>query len=261
MRVLVLGGSSQASELAALLAGRQDVDATLSFAGRTKSPLSAPIPVRIGGFGGAEGLTDYLKTRRIDVLVDATHPFAEQISRNAASAAARANVPRVVLSRPPWRREPGDRWIEVGDMAAAAKALPHDARRVFLTVGRLQIAAFETAPRHFYLIRSIDALDPAPNLPLHRVILGRGPFTLEDEERLLREEAIDMIVTKNSGGAATYAKVEAARLLGLTIVMVERPRPEGADTLHDPAAALARILYVGGAHADVPGGAPASRGV
>jgi precorrin-6A/cobalt-precorrin-6A reductase len=257
MRVLVLGGSTQASELAALLAKRPEVEATLSFAGRTRAPLASPIPVRAGGFGGAEGLAEYLETRRIDVLVDATHPFAEQISRNAMIAADRASVRLVVLSRPPWRREPGDRWIKASDMAAAVQALPADARRVFLTVGRLQVAAFEWAPQHFYLIRSIDALDPAPALPRHRIILGRGPFALDDEERLLREEAIEVIVTKNSGGAATYAKIEAARRLGLTIVMVERPHIEGLGVLHDPAEALAHILCARGAHDS----APASRGV
>jgi precorrin-6A/cobalt-precorrin-6A reductase len=210
--------------------------------------MASPIPVRVGGFGGAEGLAEYLETRRIDVLVDATHPFAERISRNAAVAAARANVRLVILSRPPWREEPGDRWTRASDMAAAAQALPADARRVFLTVGRLQIAAFETAPQHFYLIRSIDPLDLVPNLPEHKVILARGPFTLDDEERLLREEAIEIIVTKNSGGAATYAKIEAARRLGLPIVMVERPQAEGGVALHDPGEALARILSFGDAH-------------
>ncbi|SFK73736.1 cobalt-precorrin-6A reductase [Methylocapsa palsarum] len=257
MRVLVLGGSAQASELAALLAQQRDVEAVLSLAGRTKAPAASPIPVRVGGFGGADGLAEYLETRRVNVLVDATHPFAEQITRNAAIAAARANVRLVVLSRPPWRKEPGDRWIMASDMAAAAKALPRDARRVFLTVGRLQIAAFEAAPQHFYLIRSIEALDPAPDLPEQKLILARGPFTLDDEERLLREEAIEIIVAKNSGGAAAHAKVEAARRLGLTIVMVERPGLESRGSFHNAAEALARILKGSIAH----DAAPASRGV
>lgn len=242
MRVLVLGGTSEASRLAGLLAGRSDIDSVLSFAGRTKAPLAPPIPFRIGGFGGVEGLVSYLAQHRIDILVDATHPYAEQMSRHAAFAAERAGVPLVTLSRPPWRPEEGDRWTQASDMAQAADALGRASKRVFLTVGRLQLEAFAAAPQHFYLIRAIDALDPPPNLPRHRVIAGRGPFALEAEERLLREEKIDVIVTKNSGGEAVFAKILAARRLGLPVVIVERPESACANALHDPAEALAFIL-------------------
>jgi precorrin-6A/cobalt-precorrin-6A reductase len=225
----------------------------LSFAGRTKAPLAPSIPFRIGGFGGVEGLVSYLAEHRIDVLVDATHPYAEQMSRHAALAAARGCVPLVVLSRPAWRPEEGDRWMQVSDMAEAAAVLGHESKRVFLTVGRLQLAAFAATPQHFYLIRAIDALDPPPNLPRHRVIAGRGPFALEAEERLLREEKIDVIVTKNSGGEAVFAKILAARRLGLPVIMVERPQSACGKALHDPAEALAFILD--------HGAAPALRGV
>ena len=160
MRVLVLGGTSEASKLASLLAGQSGISAVLSFAGRTKAPRPPEIPYRIGGFGGVEGLAAYLEAERIDVLIDATHPFAEQMSRHAAIAAAQAKIPLVVLSRPAWRPEASDRWISVADMAAAAAALGQEPKRVFLTIGRLQIEAFAAAPQHFYLVRAIEPLVP-----------------------------------------------------------------------------------------------------
>lgn len=250
MRVLVLGGTSEASALAALLSARRDIEAMMSFAGRTKAPVAPPIPLRIGGFGGAEGLAAYLEAQRIDVLVDATHPFAEQISRNAQIAAARSNIPLVILSRPAWAPEDGDRWIEVADMAGAAAALGPQSRRVFLAIGRLQLAAFEAAPQHFYLVRSIDPVAPA--FPHCRVIAARGPFDAGAEERLLRDEMIDVIVTKNSGSPAVFGKILAARRLGLSVVMVERPS-HAASAAHDPAKALELILR--------HGARPALRGV
>jgi precorrin-6A/cobalt-precorrin-6A reductase len=234
MRVLLLGGTMEASKLASLLAGQSDISAVLSFAGRTKSPRAPEIPTRTGGFGGVEGLTAYIEAEAIDVLIDATHPFAEQISHHAVLAASRANIPFVRLSRPAWRPEASDRWIEVENMAAAAAALGREPKRVFLTVGRLQIEAFAAAPQHFYLIRAIEPLVPAPSLQHHRVILGRGPFAVEAEEKLLREESIEMIVSKNSGGTATFAKLLAARSLGLPVVMVARPRQTPGPVTHDP---------------------------
>ncbi|MGH6783170.1 MAG: precorrin-6A/cobalt-precorrin-6A reductase, partial [Sphingomicrobium sp.] len=174
--------------------------------------------------------------------VDATHPFAEQISRHAALAAARAKIPLVVLSRPAWIAQPGDHWIDAADMAAAAAALGLEPRRVFLTIGRLQIGAFAAAPQHFYLIRTIEPLALSPNLPRHRVILGRGPFAVEAEEKLLREESIDVVVTKNSGGEAAFAKLLAARHLGVPVIMVARPRQASGPVLHDPAEVVAFLL-------------------
>jgi precorrin-6A/cobalt-precorrin-6A reductase len=242
MRVLVLGGTLEASQLARLLAGRSDISSVLSFAGRTRAPRAPEIPYRIGGFGGVDGLKAYLEAERIDVLIDATHPFAEQMSRHAAIAAAGANIPLVRLSRPAWRPEASDCWIDVENMAAAAAALGHEPKRVFLTIGRLQIEVFAAAPRHFYLVRAIEPLVPSPSLPRHRVILGRGPFAVEAEEQLLREESIDMIVTKNSGGEATFAKLLAARALGLPVIMVARPRQTSGPVLHDPAEVLEFLL-------------------
>ncbi len=250
MRVLVLGGTSEASALATLIAKRQDIEALMSFAGRTKAPATPPIPWRSGGFGGAQGLALYLEAKRIDVLVDATHPFAEQISRNAEAAAQKYGLPLIILSRPAWTREAGDRWIDVPDIARAAAALGCESRRVFLAIGRLQIAIFEAAPQHFYLIRSIEPV--APSLPCYRVIEARGPFDADAEERLLHDEMIDVIVTKNSGSAAVFGKIVAARRLGVPVVMIERP-PNAANAIHDPAEALDVILR--------HGARPAFRGV
>jgi len=242
MRVLMLGGTFEASQLADLLAGQIGISPMLSFAGRTKAVRPPQIPYRIGGFGGADGLEAYLEAERIDVLVDATHPFAEQISRHAAIAAAGAKIPLVVLSRPAWAPQPGDHWGDVADMAAAAAALGRKPKRVFLTIGRLQIGAFAAAPQHFYLIRTIEPLTLPPNLPRHRVILGRGPFAVEAEDKLLREESIDVVVSKNSGGTAAFAKLCAARQLGLPVVMVARPQQASGPVLHDPAEVMTLIL-------------------
>lgn len=243
MRVLLLGGTAEASKLASLLAGRDDISAIVSFAGRTREPRAPQIPYRIGGFGGVVGLAAYLEAERIDVLIDATHPFAEQMSRHAVLAADLAKIPLVVLSRPAWREDAADRWIKVEDMAAAAAALGRDPKRVFLTVGRLQIEAFAAAPQHFYLIRVIEPPVPPPGLPRHRVILGRGPFTTEAEEKLLREESIEMIVSKNSGGEATFAKLLAARALRLPVVMVTRPPQAAHAVVHDPAKVMEFLLH------------------
>ena len=159
-----------------------------------------------------------------------------------SSRLSRRKYPLVVLSRPAWRPDAADRWIKVEDMAATAAALGQEPKRVFLTIGRLQIEAFAAAPQHFYLIRAIEPLVPPPSLPRHRVILGRGPFAVEAEEKLLREESIEMIVTKNSGGEATFAKLLAARALGLPVVMVARPPQAAHAVLHDPAKVMEFLL-------------------
>ncbi len=242
MRVLVLGGTFEASKLADLLAEQSGISSMLSFAGRTKALRPPKIPYRIGGFGGVDGLSAYLEAERIDVLVDATHPFATQMPRNAAIAAARARIPRVVLSRPAWFAQPGDHWIDAADMAAAAAALGRERKRVFLTIGRLQIGAFSAAPQHFYLIRTIEPIALSLDLPHHHMIHGRGPFAFEAEEKLLREELIDLVVSKNSGGEAAFAKLVAARHVGLPVVMVARPRQALGPVLHDPAEVMALLL-------------------
>lgn len=227
MRILVLGGTTEASRLAKALADRPDVEATLSLAGRTEAPAAQPIPTRIGGFGGVDGLAAFLREHRIEALVDATHPFAAQMSRNAAEAAAATGTPIVAFVRPPWRREPGDDWREVATLEEAALAIGETPRRVLLTTGRLGLASFEGAPQHHYVIRTIDHPGDLPGLPDHTLLLERGPFDLAAEIALMERERIEVVVTKNSGGAATYPKIVAARRLGLPVVIRQPPaRPD-----------------------------------
>lgn len=231
MRLLILGGTTEASALARHIAGRSDLDPILSLAGRTKNPVASPIPHRTGGFGGVAGLKAYLTETRTDAVIDATHPFAAQMSLHAAEACRDLKLPLVQFTRAPWRPAEGDRWLPVPDMPAAAEALGAAPRRVLLTVGGLQLAAFAAAPQHHYVIRTIDPPDVDGTLPDHRLILARGPFALADEIALMRDERIDLLVTKNSGGGATEAKLEAARTLGIVVVMVERPETAGVPAV------------------------------
>ena len=182
--------------------------------------------MRIGGFGGADGLADYLHANRIDALVDATHPFAAIISANAVAAAAASGVPCLAVLRPPWREAAGDRWIRVPDVAAAAAALGTEPRRVLLTIGRKDLAPFRGIP-HRYIVRSVDPPPPETLPPGATVIAARGPFAVEDERRLMARYRIELLVTKNSGGTATRAKLAAARGHGIPVVMVDRPPSPG----------------------------------
>ena len=226
MRLLILGGTTEASSLVRRIAGRRDLDPVLSFAGRTRSPVPPPVPFRVGGFGGVAGLTAYLTEHRTDAVIDATHPFAVQMSRNAAAACRSLKLPLAVLTRPAWHRQEGDRWTSAADMEAAVRALGERRRTVFLTVGGLQLAAFAAAPQHRYIVRTIDPPDAIRTLSAHRLILARGPFGLDQEIALMRAENVEVLVTKNSGGTATGAKIAAARALGLEVIILERPPPE-----------------------------------
>ena len=222
MRILLLGGTGEARRLAARLAARADLSTVLSFAGRTDIPAEQPVPVRIGGFGGVEGLRAYLSSERIDAVVDATHPFAAGMSANAFSACRAARVPLARLVRPAWTPEPGDNWLRVAGFPEAVQALGPSPRRVFLTIGLGGLGAFARAPQHAYLIRSIS--EPEGALPPDATILrDRPPYDVGAETELMREARIDILVTKNSGGTATAAKLTAARHLGLPVVMIERP--------------------------------------
>lgn len=240
-RVLILGGTTEARELASRLADMPGLAVTLSLAGRTREPAVQPVPVRVGGFGGADGLADYLRAEQIGLLVDATHPFAARISSNAAEAARAAGVAIVALCRPEWQRRAGDRWTEVDDVAGAATVLGSKPRRVFLAIGRQEAAAFEAVPQHFYLVRSVDPVDPPPALPHAEYVLSRGPFALAGEIDLLRGHRIDAVVAKNSGGEATYAKIEAARQLGVEVVMVRRPAMPDVPTVAAVEAVVAQL--------------------
>ena len=213
----------EARRLAERLAGRAELAVTLSLAGRTAAPAAQPVPVRIGGFGGARGLTDYLSVERIDALIDATHPYAAVISANAAAAARAAGVPLLALRRPPWTPTADDRWTEVADVAAAASALGAAPRRVFLALGRNELAPFAGAPQHHYLVRSVDPVEPPLAVPHAVYVTGRGPFGEADDRALLEQHRIEVVVAKNSGGTATYGKIAAARALGLPVIMLRRP--------------------------------------
>ncbi|MER5211747.1 cobalt-precorrin-6A reductase [Streptomyces sp. NPDC002838] len=239
--VLILGGTAEARELAAVLAARRGLRVTTSLAGRVARPGVITGDVRIGGFGGAEGLADWLREQRVDALVDATHPFAEVITANAARAAAATRLPLVVLRRPGWRPGPEDRWHMVTSLSTAADLLPRLGRRVFLTTGRMGLAAFAHLTDLHFVVRSVEL--PTPPMPPHtEVLLARGPFTLADESTLLYDHCIDVLVTKDSGGEATAAKLTAARELALPVVVVRRPPlPEGVTAVPDVASVLARL--------------------
>jgi precorrin-6A/cobalt-precorrin-6A reductase len=235
IRVLILGGTSEALRLAEACAAIPELHTITSLAGRTRAPAAPSGAVRIGGFGGAVGLERYLREHAIDRLVDATHPFAARIGHNAAQACRAAGVPRLRLLRPPWQRRPGDRWTEVDSLAAAARRLPLRAR-VFLSVGRSDLGAF-AGLEQWFLVRTIEPAEPC--LANAHWLAARGPFGLEDEVELLRAHAIEIVVTKASGGEATYAKLAAARQLGLPVIMVRRPPPPAGPVVDSVAAALA----------------------
>ncbi|WP_307166093.1 cobalt-precorrin-6A reductase [Streptomyces rishiriensis] len=243
MHVLILGGTAEARRLAELLAADAlpGLRVTTSLAGRVTTPRLPPGEVRVGGFGGAGGLAAWLVEHTVDALVDATHPFAATISRNAATAAAEAAVPLLALRRPGWVPTAGDHWHEAGCLTEAAALLPSLGRRVFLTTGRLGLAAFAGLDDLWFLVRSVDAPGtPAP--PRMEVLLDRGPFTLAGERELLRRHRIDVVVTKDSGGAATAPKLAAARAAGLPVVVVRRPPvPAGVPVVTGPEQALERL--------------------
>ena len=245
LRLLILGGTSEASALARRLASDASIDPLLSLAGATANPTPAPIPQRIGGFGGAEGLAAFLGKERIDAVVDATHPFAARMSANAVAACSMTDRPLVVFTRPPWTRKEGDRWTEVATMEEAVEALGPSRRTVFLTQGRLQLFAFAKARQHRYIVRAIDRPGQVDALSDCKLILARAPFTLADELALMRAERVEALVTKNSGGSATYAKIEAARMLGVDVIVARRPKPPGAETLNDLDAVTAWIAAHG----------------
>ena len=222
LNVLVLGGTTEASALAGELAART-IPATLSYAGRVANPRTQPVPVRVGGFGGVQGLAHYVRDTGVTHLVDATHPFAATMSANAVHAAGLAGVPLIALTRPAWRPVFGDRWHTVADVEAAVLALAGPARRVFLATGRLHVQAFAAQPQHHYLLRFVDAPAVPPALPHHTLIVDRGPFDAAGDERLLRAHAIDVVVAKNAGGTGAEAKLIAARALGLPVILIDRP--------------------------------------
>lgn len=236
--VLLLGGTTEASALAGLLA-TQGIAATLSYAGRTENPRTQPVPVRVGGFGGVTGLAGYMRSHRVTHLVDATHPFANTMSAHAVDAARLAGVALIALTRPAWQPVAGDRWTRVPDIDGAVAALDGPARRVMLAMGRTHVEAFAAQPQHHYLLRFVDAPERPPALPHHSLIVDRGPFTVASDSRLMQDHAIDLVLCKNAGGPGAEAKLIAARQLGLPVLMIDRPAIPGRTEVTRPEDVLA----------------------
>jgi precorrin-6A/cobalt-precorrin-6A reductase len=240
--VLVLGGTREGRELAEAL-HRNGIPVVSSLAGRVRNPRVPGGEVRIGGFGGASGLTEWLTDRRPEAVVDATHPFAARISAAAVSACRDAGVPLLRLERPRWRQRPGDRWHRAPDLARAAAMIPRLGSRVLLTTGRQGVAAFAPIISAWFLIRCLQTPEP-PLPPASTVLVDRGPYTLDGELDLMREHRIDLLVTKESGGRDTQAKLDAARELGLPVVVVARPSSSAAAVVDDVGAALEWVREV-----------------
>jgi precorrin-6A/cobalt-precorrin-6A reductase len=235
VHVLILGGTTEARQLANALSVTERV--TTSLAGRTLNPILPAGEVRIGGFGGVDGLASWLRSERVDALIDATHPFAHTISGNAALAAAQTNTPLLMLRRPSWVAQPGDLWHAVATLEDAATILPTIGDRVFLTTGRQSMAQFAHLDL-FFVARSVEA--PEPPLPVRlEIVLDRGPFDVNSELALLHKHAVNVIVTKDSGAAATSAKLVAAREIQVPVVIVQRPpEPVGVPVVDDVASAV-----------------------
>ncbi|MFH1804142.1 MAG: cobalt-precorrin-6A reductase [Pseudomonadota bacterium] len=241
--ILILGGTADARILANRLAATGRFDVTLSLAGRTEHPAQPDdaVQLRRGGFGGATGLADWVRTHNIDLLIDATHPFAANITAHAAQAIQQTGIPGFAIRRPVWERQDGDCWQAAQNVAEATSLLGDVPRRVFLAIGRQEIAAFAKASHHHYVIRSVDPIPLPPPLQNAICITARGPFDVVQETDLLHTHRIEVIVCKNSGGTATYGKIAAARALGIDVIMIERPQTSGLATASTIEDALHRI--------------------
>lgn len=230
MRVLLLGGTTEASLLAQALKNA-GIETVFSYAGRTDTPVAQPVPTRVGGFGGVDGLIAYLDAEAISHVVDATHPFANTMAHNVHRACTARTLPLLRLARPAWRAQAGDDWVHVPDIAAAVRALPQAPARVFLAIGRMHVAQFAARPDHHYLLRLVDAPQGEIALPDHHVIVARGPFGVAGDSALMRAHGITHLVAKNAGGSGAVAKIEAARALGVRVIMIDRPaRPDVPET-------------------------------
>jgi precorrin-6A/cobalt-precorrin-6A reductase len=222
IRVLLLGGTTEANQISRALAAA-GVEGVYSYAGRTATPVQQPLPTRVGGFGGVDGLADYIRQERITHVIDATHPFASQMSYHAVDACAKNATPLIAFLRAAWTESPGDKWQHVDSFESAASALPDQPARIFLAIGRQHLAPFTAQPQHFYLLRLVDVLDTALPLPNAEIVLARGPFTIEGDLALLRDHGITHVVTRNAGGEGAKAKLDAARALDLPVIMIDRP--------------------------------------
>jgi len=239
--VLVLGGTSEARALAAELTDRPGLRVISSLAGRVRNPVLPPGEVRIGGFGGVQGLADWARAEAVDAMVDATHPFAERISAHAVAACKQAGLPLLRLTRPGWQVQEGDDWHDAASLADAAAILPPLGTRVFLTTGRQGLSAFAALHRLWFLIRCVDA--PSGAMPANReVLLARGPYTRDAERALMRRFAIHVLVTKDSGGSLTAGKLAAARDLGIPVVIIRRPDASPAPSAAGVGDAVSWVL-------------------
>lgn len=243
MRVLLLGGTTEASQMAIALADA-GINAIYSYAGRTKSPVSQPLPTRIGGFGGVPGLIDYLRAQNITHVIDATHPFAAGMSRNAFVACRDTKVALLRLERAPWVAQDGDNWSLVPTLENIPALLPDAPARVFLAIGKQHIGLFAAKPQHHYLLRLVDAPDAPLPIPNVTVLLARGPFTTQGDTALMQEHAITHVVAKNAGGTGARAKLDAARALDLPVIMANRPSVPGNAIANDVAQVMAWLHHV-----------------
>ncbi|GAA6158527.1 cobalt-precorrin-6A reductase [Ruegeria sp. HU-ET01832] len=219
--LLILGGTTEANALAKTVA-ELGIPATYSYAGRVGNPRPQPLPVRVGGFGGVAGLAAYMRDHTVTHVIDATHPFAAQMSANAVAACHQSGVPLAALTRPAWVEKDGDHWQHVPDIDGAVAALSGAPQRVFLAVGRMHLQEFATQPQHRYLLRLVDEPGTLPS-PNCDVVVSRGPFTLADDQALMQRHKIQLVVSKNAGGLGARAKLDAARALGLPVLMIDRP--------------------------------------
>ncbi|SDC37349.1 cobalt-precorrin-6A reductase [Ruegeria marina] len=242
--LLILGGTTEANALARAVA-EAGLNATYSYAGRVEDPRAQPIPTRVGGFGGILGLADYIRANNVTHVIDATHPFAAQMSANACAACARTGTPLAALTRPAWVAGSGDDWRHVPDIAGAVAALDGPPQRVFLAVGRMHLQDFAAQPQHDYLLRLVDA--PAGPLPLPKaeVVVSRGPFTREGDKALMEIHKTQLVVSKNAGGTGARAKLDAARDLGLPVLMIDRPVLPSRTELHDTGDVIRWLAHSG----------------
>lgn len=251
-----MGGTTEASRLAVALA-EAGLDAVFSYAGRTAHPVSQPLPLRVGGFGGVDGLAVYLRKEGITHVVDATHPFAAQMSTNAVAACAREGVALCALERTPWQASAGDRWTHVFGLEEAVAALPDQGARVFLAIGKQNLAAFAGKPANHYLLRLVDPPEAPLPLPNTSVEIARGPFEAAGDRALMQAHGITHVVSKNAGGSGAAAKLEAARELGLPVIMIARPRVPQRRVL----ASVTEVMDWLAVNGDHGAASPAERGV
>ena len=230
--LLILGGTTEASALAQIIS-KTSINARLSYAGRVSRLRPSPIEKRVGGFGGVSGLVEYLKLEKITHVIDATHPFASQMSKNAIEACTLAGIPLAALTRPPWQKEIGDKWINVPNVEAAVQYLEIPKKRILLAIGRQSLSLFYAQPQHKYILRLVDQPERPLKFPDHFINISRGPFTVKDDTALFKKYKIELVVAKNSGGSGAYSKINVARTLGVSVVMIDRPYiPSRTEVFH-----------------------------